>query len=156
MPTLNEYAETLKPALEEADAELKEAESEVEAARKKVQIARDKRHSVERAIAALRGGDRSAGTRSKRIRHKSNDWTPRESTLTSVREAIKGFEAGFTEKEIIDTTQLSDSTVNRAIHVLREKREVRLAGKQNGTARNLYKPVKAIQAVPDPDEAKVG
>lgn len=139
MPTLPEYADLLKPALTEAAAELEQAEAEVEAAQAKVKLAKAKSRQVEIAMSALKGGDRTAGHQ--HARKGRNAWKPKKETMDKVAKAITMFSDGFTEDQVIEATGFSEATVNRAVRIMRDERKVRLAGKQPGTQKNLYKPI---------------
>ena len=127
---LNALADQLRPALERAQAEEDELQE-------KIERVRAERRRLERAVGALTGKEPG---RPKKNGSRERPWQPAEETLKRVKAFVDDSD-GVTVKDVVVGLEVTKSTADRTLRVLRETEAIRLAGKR-GTA-NVFKPLLA-------------
>lgn len=138
---LEALAEGLRPAL----AELEQEEAELR--KRLAEITADRRR-VETSIRALTV--RAAVKKS--IKKGTPGRKPNEALITLVYQFVADHPDGVTVKDVSRGADVGDSAADRVLRLLREREDIRLAGKR-GPA-NLYKPLTTTGALNGgPDEA---
>jgi len=126
MGTTDELAEGLRPRLDELQAEEEQVEAQLRAVR-------EARRRVESAIRALTGESKLSG------RPKGKQWQPSQEKIDAVRAFVEAHPDGVTVPQTVEAGIASKPTADRVLRFLRDREEIRLAGKR-GMAM-LYKPL---------------
>lgn len=133
----DEYVAGLRQIQDQEHARLADLLREVEKVRTKV-------GRIDKAIKALSGGSPKPQAkpdgRIKSGRYRGNRTAVSEKTLDRVRGVVHDAgNEGVTHGEVMERAEISHDTATRAIQNLREKDEIRLAGKRPDNRKNVYK-----------------